>query len=137
MTRLKILVVDDSQINRFVTREMLTKQGHDVILADDGEAGVLAFQNNQIDLILMDISMPRVDGLEATGIIRKSSTVGAEVPILAFTAHTFDSDIKKYLETGLNGYISKPVTGDQLRNAVAQYHGSEALVDKAVEGGTS
>ena len=121
MTGLRILIVDDSQINRFVTREILTKQGHDVILAEDGGAGVLAFQENQIDLILMDISMPGLDGLETTAIIRGISSWGAEVPVLAFTAHTFDSDIQKYLETGLNGYISKPATGNQLRNTIAQY----------------
>jgi CheY-like chemotaxis protein len=121
MAGLKILVVDDSHINRFVTRELLVKQGHEVVLANSGEAAFLAFQKNQIDLVLMDISMPGLDGLEATAIIRESSRAGAEVTMLAFTAHTCDFDIQKYLETGLDGYVSKPVTGEQLRIAVSQY----------------
>lgn len=115
-----ILIVDDDPVNRLVTKTILIKQGFDTIEAADGPTAISLFSQT-VNLILMDISMPGMDGLQATKKIRELSDTGAKVPILAFTAHAFDCDKQRFLEAGMNSYITKPVRGAQLTSIVREY----------------
>ncbi|MEP4770011.1 MAG: ATP-binding protein, partial [Roseibium sp.] len=113
---MKILVVEDNRINRIVVRDLLEKDGHHVDEAVDGEKGLKCTQTSAYDLILMDISMPNMDGLEATTAIRKVEEKGATVPIIALTAHAMPSEIKRFLAAGMDGILTKPVSLQKLRD---------------------
>lgn len=116
-----ILIVDDDPVNRLVTRAMLKKQGYDTIEACDGLSAIDVFERRNIDLILMDISMPGMDGVQVTKEIRKMSCKKSDVPILAFTAHAFESDQERFLAAGMNACIAKPAKGEQLKKAISEF----------------
>lgn len=118
ITPQQILVVEDNQINRFVVREMLEKDGHSVFEANDGEEGVAFCGRQKFDTILMDISMPRLDGVEATKIIRESGGPSANSPIIALTAHALPDEIFKFNEAGMNDTLIKPISRVLLRKAI-------------------
>jgi len=117
---LDILVVEDNEINRFVVREMLETAGHRVQEAHDGRAGAERAGAERFDVILMDISMPRADGLEATRLIREGGGASHDVPILALTAHAMPDEILRFREAGMNGYVNKPVTRPTLTARLAE-----------------
>lgn len=117
---LRVLVVEDNKTNRFVVREMLEADGHIVTEAIDGEAGVAAAQKGEFDAILMDISMPKLDGISATEQIRKSTVSFPKLPIIALTAHALPLDIEKFQAAGMNDYLTKPITQKQLRSVLAK-----------------
>jgi PAS domain S-box-containing protein len=114
----RILVVEDNSINRFVVREMLEKDGHTVIEVKDGVEGVAICKQQTFDTILMDISMPRLDGVEATKIIRESGGPSAKTPIIALTAHALPEEIIKFNKVGMNDTLIKPISSVSLRNAI-------------------
>ncbi len=114
---LEILLVEDNQINRFVAREMLESDGHKVTEAEDGEEGAQAAVMCRFDVILMDISMPRLDGVAATKMIRASGGPNAKTPIIALTAHALPDDIARFKEAGMDQTLAKPVVRTEL-NAV-------------------
>ncbi len=119
---LSILVVEDNKINRTVAKGLLEKMGHIVSLANDGQEGVEAVEENDYDLILMDIHMPRLNGLEATKKIRGMENVDkANVPILALTADVMQDSIEEYSKHGMQGYVAKPVRREALLNALTPY----------------
>lgn len=120
ITPLKILVVEDNETNRFVVREMLEGDGHNVTEAIDGEAGVTAALKGFFDAILMDISMPKLDGISATKQIRKSSRNSPQTPIIALTAHALPADIERFQAAGMSCYLTKPITQKQLRYILAK-----------------
>lgn len=101
-----ILVVDDDAINRIVARKTLEYLGCNVVEAHNGKEAIEKLQNNKIDLVLMDIQMPVLNGVEATLAIRNK--LKNNVPIIALTANAFKNDIDKYLAAGMNDYITKP-----------------------------
>ena len=105
-----VLVVEDNEINRQVVREMLRNLGHRVAEAVDGLSGVEMAKSEQFDLILMDISMPVMDGREATRAIRSSSGASANVPIVALTANVMAEERTLFLEDGMDDVLSKPLT---------------------------
>jgi PAS domain S-box-containing protein len=109
-----ILVVEDNAINRLVVREMLEKQGHHVHEAYDGEEGVQMAQRQRYDLIFMDISMPKMDGVAATIAIRNSTGLSANAPIIALTAHAMGAEIARFRAAGMQDVLVKPVTGNAL-----------------------
>jgi PAS domain S-box-containing protein len=123
---LRVLVVEDNPTNRLITSLMLKSVGVEVSTADDGEQGVEAATTSRFDLILMDIKMPGIDGVEATRRIRASPTVARETPIVALTANTAPSQRALYLEAGMNGVIPKPVSAAALLGAVARLTGEGA-----------
>jgi CheY-like chemotaxis protein len=119
-------VVEDNPTNRLITSLMLKSVGVEVSTAADGEQGVEAATTTPFDLILMDIHMPGIDGVEATGRIRASPTSARQIPIVALTANTAPSQRALYLEVGMNGVIPKPVSAAALLGAVARLTGEGA-----------
>lgn len=119
---LHILVVEDNKINRTVAKGLLEKMGHKVAMANDGLEGVEAVEADEYDLVLMDIHMPRLNGLEATKQIRAMDDHDkANIPILALTADVMQDSIEEYVAHGMQGYVSKPVRREALLNALLPY----------------
>lgn len=104
---LNILVAEDNEINAEVVRTMLESSGHSVTIAHDGEMAIDAYKTGSYDIILMDMSMPNIDGITATKVLR--DTFNATIPIIAFTANAYDEDKQMCFEAGMNDFISKPV----------------------------
>jgi len=115
--RRRILLAEDTPVNQRLGQLLLSKLGHDVILAEDGFKAVDAFLREKPDLILMDMQMPEMDGLEATRRIReleKEGVVGSHVPIVALTANAMQSDRTRCIDAGMDDYIAKPFKPDQI-----------------------
>jgi CheY-like chemotaxis protein len=118
---LRILVAEDNPINQLVAVRLLEKHGHTVAVACNGREAVAAVQGGGFDLVLMDIQMPEMDGLEATAAIRAAESGAARrLPILALTALAMVGDRERCLAAGMDGYLTKPVQGDHLLRAVAE-----------------
>lgn len=107
---LEVLVVEDNQINRVVVEEMLVLEGHNVTLAHDGLEGTRIANTRAFDLILMDISMPLLDGVEASRTIRASNGPSANTRIVALTAHALPNDIKRFRDAGMDDALIKPIS---------------------------
>lgn len=103
-----ILVVDDNEDSRELVKKILKKQGYEIIEAIDGEDAIAKAIAYRPNLILMDISIPKIDGYEVTRRL-KSRIDFKNIPIIAFTAHAMRGDQEKALQAGCDGYISKPV----------------------------
>jgi two-component system sensor histidine kinase EvgS len=117
---LRVLLVEDDLSNRLPTQKLLEKAGHTVLLAENGSQALDLLAANDIDCIFMDVQMPVMNGVEATRAIRGSLTLGAKqnVPIIALTAYAMDGDKETFLEAGMNGYVSKPATLEDLKQAL-------------------
>ncbi|MFT8244289.1 response regulator [Roseomonas sp. BN140053] len=116
---LRVLVADDVATNRVLARAMLESQGHSVDVVCDGEEAVAAVRRAPYDLVLMDVHMPGLDGLQATRRIREMEGDGSRVPILAVTASAYTEDVQACLDAGMNGHVSKPIRLDALTAAMA------------------
>lgn len=115
-----VLVVEDNQINRRVAREMLQYLGSAVTEAHDGLEGVRLANLRRFDLILMDISMPGLDGLEATKRIRASEGPNADTPIVALTAHALPADLERFRNVGMSDVVTKPISKARLAQAIGR-----------------
>jgi CheY-like chemotaxis protein len=104
----KILLVEDNEMNRDMLSRRLEKRGYTVALAVDGAAGVALAKSELPDLILMDMSLPVLDGWDATKQV-KADAVTAKIPVIALTAHAMESDRQKALEAGCDDFDTKPV----------------------------
>ena len=104
----RILLVEDNEMNRDMLSRRLIRRGHEVTMAIDGPAGVAAATNDRPDLILMDISLPGMDGWEATKVLRSHAET-ASIPIIALTAHAMEMDRQRSLEVGCNDFDTKPI----------------------------
>jgi CheY-like chemotaxis protein/HPt (histidine-containing phosphotransfer) domain-containing protein len=113
-------LVDDIQINRDIIGAFLKAAGHVVTLADSGSEAVRLATEQQFDVVLMDVRMPEMDGLEATGRIRALPGSLGQMPILALTAHTFPDQVAKCQEAGMDAHIAKPINYETLTDAVHQ-----------------
>ena len=112
-----VLLVEDNDLNAEIAMELLQETGFEVDWAEDGMACVEILQKkpeHYYDVILMDIQMPKMDGYEATETIRSLGSVRSEVPIVALTANAFEEDRKKAFDVGMNGYIPKPISMEQM-----------------------
>lgn len=105
---MKILYVEDNDDNVYVLKSRLTRAGHTVVIAVDGEAGIAAARRERPDLILMDLSLPGVDGWEATRRL-KTDPGTKSIPVIALSAHAMAGDRKKALAAGCDDYDTKPV----------------------------
>jgi len=115
----RILLVEDNIINQRVAMAMLTKRGHQVTLAEDGSEAVARLERETFDLVLMDLQMPGMSGLDATAAIRqREKTTGGHVRIIAMTARAMASDREQCLAAGMDGYLSKPIDRTLLFEAV-------------------
>lgn len=115
--KLQILLAEDNPINQKLASQILEKAGHTVLVAETGEQAVELWQNNQIDIILMDIQMPCMDGYEATRIIRERAG-DKHIPIIALTAHSFGADREKCINAGMDSFLAKPLTREALFYAI-------------------
>lgn len=118
---LSVLVVEDNQINRDVVRAMLTREGHLVEEAHDGQSGVELASQKQYDLILMDISMPVLDGREATRAIRSGQGASARSPIVALTAHVLPENVNEFMGLGMQDVLPKPLMRPDLQRIIRDY----------------
>ena len=109
----KILLVEDNEMNRDMLSRRLERKGYDVVLAVDGESGVAIARAESPDLILMDMSLPVLDGWEATRRL-KASTETQRIPVIALTAHAMSGDREKALEAGCDDYDTKPIEMSRL-----------------------
>jgi len=117
---LKILLVEDNLTNQMVAQRMLMAEGHKVLTAGDGREALDAASSQRFDLILMDISMPEMDGLEAARRIKALPSLLASVPIIAMTAHAVTGDRERFLAAGMVDYVSKPIRLKQLLAAIGR-----------------
>jgi len=107
---LRILLAEDNKVNQVLAITMLTRRGHQVSVATTGREVLAAYEKEPFDLILMDVQMPEMNGLEATAAIRRLEASSDRcIPIIAVTAHAQEKDRQACLEAGMNGYISKPI----------------------------
>ena len=120
-TRRNILVAEDQAINQMLIRALLEKQGYQVTIVEDGEQAVDAVDKGNFDLVLMDIQMPKVSGLQAAEWIRQLEGVNAKVPIIALTAHAMIGDRDTILASGINDYLTKPIDAEKLFALMDQY----------------
>jgi CheY-like chemotaxis protein len=111
MTR--ILLVEDNEMNRDMLSRRLQRRGYEVILAVDGQKGVDMAQTESPDLILMDMSLPVMDGWEATRLL-KSAPETLDIPVIALTAHAMSTDRDKAIEAGCDDYDTKPIELERL-----------------------
>jgi len=122
----KVLLAEDVELNRMIARHMLEHWGMEVAVAVNGKEAVAMVEARDFDLILMDILMPEMDGLEATAIIRKmTESEKARVPIIALTANAFKKDQEKYLKAGVNAAVTKPYTEEELYAAIQKIFSSQ------------
>jgi two-component system, sensor histidine kinase and response regulator len=117
---LHILLAEDNRTNQTVAQRMLTKMGHSLVIANNGKEALMQLSTGHFDLVLMDIQMPEMDGLTTTRKIREGEVVtGAHLPIIAMTAHAMRGDRERYLESGMDGYVSKPISRRELELAIS------------------
>lgn len=118
---LTVLVVDDIPINQVLAVKLLEKWGFHVDLANNGLEAVEAMSNECYSLVLMDIQMPEMDGIEATKVIRNSNLESANIPIIAVTANVMDGDSEKYIAAGMSDYVSKPINPEDLFSKITNH----------------
>lgn len=120
----RILLVEDNEMNRDVLSRLLKRRGFDLVFAEDGEAAVRTFEASQPDLVLMDISLPLMDGYEATRRIRAQEEGPRRIPIIALTAHAMISDRDKAIASGCDDYETKPVEFTRLLTKIQMHLGT-------------
>ena len=114
----KILLVEDNEMNRDMLSRRLERKGYEVVLALDGQSGVEMAQSQAPDLVLMDMSLPVLDGWEATRRL-KADAATQHIPVIALTAHAMSSDREKAIEAGCDDYDTKPVELPRLLGKIA------------------
>jgi two-component system sensor histidine kinase/response regulator len=112
---LRILVADDNLVNQKVAKRMLERLGYSVALANDGKQALSAIKTASFDLIMMDVQMPEMDGLEATRHIREWEAGKTRIPIIALTAHAMDSHREECLAAGMESFLAKPILLESLK----------------------
>ena len=117
---LKVLIADDNRVNRLVASKMVKRMGHEAILAEDGAQAIAAVEAGAFDVVLMDVQMPVMDGIEATRSIRAGAEAWRETPIVALTAHAMVGDSQRCLVAGMDAYLSKPIKPKALSAVLAR-----------------
>lgn len=127
-----ILLVEDTPINQTVTLELLAQEGHQVTLAEDGEQALSAAQKQQFDLILMDIHLPNMSGIEIASHIRNHSGPNQFTPLIALTANVQPANVQKCHEAGFRAVLPKPFNSDMLLKAIRSQTSSELMLEPHV-----
>jgi CheY-like chemotaxis protein len=133
--RLQILLAEDNLVNQMLAVRLLEKRGHAVTVAGNGHETLAALERQSFDVVLMDVQMPEMDGLEATKSIRaKERSTGGHVPIVAMTAGAMKGDRERCLEAGMDHYVSKPLLPKDLfdtveRLAAGNHNGQAKLAE--------
>ena len=128
---IRILLAEDNAINALLTRTLLEAEGHTVDTVEDGALAVEAMKSSSYDLIFMDMRMPNMDGLEATRKIRAMDNVSKGLPIVALTANAFDDDRNACFDSGMNDFMTKPVSAEELSEMVRTWTKNKAERDAA------
>jgi PAS domain S-box-containing protein len=119
---LRILLAEDNLINQMVSVGALQKEGHTVSVVSNGKEALAALEVQAFDVVLMDVQMPEMDGLEATAAIRqREKETGRDVPVIALTAHAMKGDRERCLRAGMDGYVTKPIRSEELRQALTRH----------------
>lgn len=131
--RLRILLAEDSLVNQKLAVGLLEKWGHSIQVVDTGLKAIAAWESQPFDLILMDVQMPDMDGLEATAVIRRREQAAGRrhTPVIAMTAHAMKGDRERCLEAGMDGYVAKPIRMNELQAALTH------ILSSAPSGGTA
>lgn len=118
----RLLVAEDDGINRLYITTVLKKSGYEVREAEDGRQALEAALSERFDLVLMDVSMPEMDGMQVTRAIRAKEAERGDtrVPILALTAHVYAKDIEECLAAGMDGFVSKPFSEKELLKLIEE-----------------
>jgi len=127
----RILLAEDNAINALLTRTLLEAEGHTVDTVEDGVLACEAMKSSKYDLIFMDMRMPNMDGLEATRKIRSMDNVSKGLPIIALTANAFDDDRNACFDSGMNDFMTKPVSAEELSEMVRTWTKNKAQRDAA------
>ncbi|MBT7587637.1 MAG: response regulator [Gemmatimonadetes bacterium] len=131
--RRRVLLAEDGLVNQQVAINLLQERGHTVVVVDNGRAAVAQVASGSFDLVLMDVQMPEMDGLEATAVIRADEAeTGRHMPIIAMTAHAMKGDRERFLAAGMDGYVAKPVRPLELYEVVEGTESSSAPVESAL-----
>ena len=127
----KILVAEDNEINQRLMYEILKKYGLSVSIANDGREAVEAFRGTNFDVVFMDVSMPILDGVNATAFMREIDRErGKHTPIIALTAHAVRGDMERYLNSGMDDYVSKPISIEAIERVLKRYLGEGVIEDE-------
>ncbi|MDH5675695.1 MAG: response regulator [Myxococcales bacterium] len=119
----RILLVEDNELNRDMLQRRLKRRGFEVVIAVDGQEGVERAQSEAPDLILMDLSLPKIDGWEATRRLKANAST-RHIPVLALTAHAMDGDRHRAEEAGCDDYDTKPVVLERLLGKIEKLLGA-------------
>jgi two-component system, sensor histidine kinase and response regulator len=126
--KMKILLAEDNAVNRTLARKLLEKQGHAVVIAENGREALEALNREMVDLVLMDVQMPEMDGLEATRAIReKEKGTGVHLPVISLTAHAMKGDRERCLAAGADDYLTKPIHTPDLLAALERLRGGKDI----------
>jgi CheY-like chemotaxis protein len=118
---LRVLLAEDNPVNQKLAKRLLEKNGHIVFLAATGREALALLDREKIDVVLMDLQMPEMDGIQATAAIRASEQLrGGHVPIVALTAHALMGDREHCLANGMDGYLAKPYSSEELSHVLAE-----------------
>ncbi|MBP2228275.1 PAS domain S-box-containing protein [Azospirillum agricola] len=132
----RILLAEDVPMNQIVTSSILCKAGHTVEVVEDGLAAVAAVRDGAFDLVLMDMQMPRMDGVQATAAIRRLDDPRRSIPIIALTANALSDQLQLCLDAGMNDHVTKPIERDTLLAAVERWLGPAPQVPATVTAGS-
>jgi two-component system, sensor histidine kinase and response regulator len=123
-TILSVLVAEDNAVNQLLATRLLEKRGHRVVMTTNGREALEALAKNRFDLVLMDVQMPEVDGIQATRSLRqkeKEKGDGFHQPVIALTAHAMKGDQERCLAAGMDGYLTKPILSQELDAILETY----------------
>jgi CheY-like chemotaxis protein len=117
---LKVLVAEDNKVNQKLAKAILENAGHEVVVAGNGSDAVAAWMQQRFDVVLMDVQMPVMDGLEASSAIRKAENGTGRIPIIALTANAMSGDRERCLASGMDDYLTKPINLNALMKKLAE-----------------
>ena len=122
MSQKRILLIEDNEFNRKIVRDLLARQPYDLLEAHDGEAGVAAARRDRPDVIVMDVQLPKLSGLDATRALRADPDT-AKIPIIVVTSFALSGDDKKAMGAGASAYLAKPYSPRQLLDTIRKMAG--------------
>ena len=121
---LSVLIVEDNVVNAMVVEAFVARMGHEPLVAPTAEEGLELLEDRTFDLVLMDISLPGIDGIEATQRIRAHTDPAIRtLPVIAMSAHVFDSEVAQHLQSGMDAFIGKPIAPDSLAETIVRVFG--------------
>ena len=126
----RILLIEDNEMNRDMLSRRLIRRGHEITTAVDGPAGIASATETRPDLILMDISLPGMDGLAATAVLKGDAST-RHIPVVALTAHALERDKQSARAAGCDGYITKPIDLKSFRQTMGELVGTAAAASQA------